>query len=189
LFYVLLIEDIEAVLRAVVEEIMGWAKAVLALGMMGLFATAAMAQGTKSQDAIVIVFKDGHQQSIPMSSIARIEFKSSPATAASAGAASGASALGLNHFVGKWEVGEGSGRSTFFITLNRDGTASKTIGAAHGTWAVVDGEAQVTWDDGWHDAIRKVGSKHQKYAYGPGKTFSDEPDNVTEAKNTEPSPI
>jgi len=159
---------------------------VLATGLLGLLATGAMSQATKSQDAIVIVFKDGHQQSIPMSTIARIEFKSAPAAAA---ASTGASTVSLNHFVGKWEVGEGAGRSTFIITLDRDGTASKTIGGAHGTWALVDGEAQITWDDGWHDAIRKVGSKHQKYAYGPGKKFSDDPDNVTEARHTEPSQI
>ena len=39
------------------------------------------------------------------------------------------------------------------------------------------------------DAIRRVGGKDQKFAYHAGKTFTDEPDNVTEAHNTSPRPI
>ena len=125
----------------------------------------------------MIVFKDGHQQNIAGSEIARIEFETS-----------GAAPLGHNHFVGKWEVGEGNGRN-FFITLEPDGTARKTLGASHGTWTFVDGEARISWDDGWHDVIRKVGSKHEKVAFEPGKSFSDPPANVTAARNTEPRPI
>ena len=90
------------------------------------------------------------------------------------------------HFVGKWLVGQGNGDS-FYISLEENGEAAKSIGAAHGTWVYVDGEARITWDDGWHDAIRKVGSKHEKFAYAPGKSFSDNPTNVTEARNTSPS--
>jgi hypothetical protein len=75
------------------------------------------------------------------------------------------------------------------ITLDRDGEASKTLGSVHGKWVVVDGEARITWDDGWHDAIRRSGSKYEKAAYGPGKSFSDNPDNVTTAVRTEASPI
>jgi len=125
----------------------------------------------------MIVFKDGHQQRVAGSEIARIEFETS-----------GATPVGHNHFVGKWEVGEGNGRN-FFITLEPDGTARKTLGASHGTWTFVDGEARISWDDGWHDVIRKVGSKHEKVAFEPGKSFSDPPANVTAARNTEPRPI
>jgi len=53
----------------------------------------------------------------------------------------------------------------------------------------VDGEARVSWDDGWHDAIRKKGTKFEKFAFEPGKTFSDPPANVTEAQNTNREPI
>lgn len=98
--------------------------------------------------------------------------------------------FGRNRFVGKWEVGVGAfGAGHFFITLEPNGEARKTLGSSHGTWAVVDGEARINWDDGWHDAIRKVGSKYEKRAYEHGKTFSDEPSNVTEAKNTTAEPI
>ena len=127
----------------------------------------------------VIVFKDGHKQTVATADIARIEFETSDGSAMIPGRA---------HFIGKWEVGEGNGHN-FFITLEDNGDATKSIGAGHGTWTVVDGEARITWDDGWRDAIRKVGSKHEKFAYEPGKSFSDEPSNVTAARNTQPKPI
>ena len=53
----------------------------------------------------------------------------------------------------------------------------------------MNGEAHITWDDGAMDALRKVGSKFQKSAYAAGKSFSDTPDNVTEAHNTAHQPI
>ncbi len=127
----------------------------------------------------VIVFKDGHQQKIPVADIARIDFDSSQMTAMTSGRA---------HFLGKWQVGDSNGR-TFYITLEDDGYARKSIGAAHGTWTVVDGEARINWDDGWHDAIRKVGTKHEKFAYEPGNSFDGTPSNVTAAINTQPKPI
>ena len=95
---------------------------------------------------------------------------------------------GRNHFVGKWQVGEGNG-STFYITLERDGKARKSLGPPHGTWTVVDGEARISWDDGWHDVIRKVGATHEKRAYEPGRSFDDSPSNLTAAKNLEARPI
>lgn len=127
----------------------------------------------------VVVFKDGHQEKVPAADIARIEFQNFE---------TGAMMPGRAHFVGKWEVGDGNGKY-FFITLDSDGDAKKSIGAAHGTWTVVDGEARINWDDGWHDAIRKVGTSHEKFAYGPGKSFDDKPSNVTAARNTQPKPI
>ena len=129
--------------------------------------------------ASAIVYKDGHKEKIN-SEVERIEFAESGISAA---------VPGRNHFVGKWEVGEGNGGAKFFITLEANGNAKKTIGSEHGTWTLVDGEAHIAWDDGWHDAIRKVGSKHEKVAFEPGKSFSDNPSNVTSARNTELKPI
>jgi hypothetical protein len=123
--------------------------------------------------AAMVVSEGEHQQSIPMSEIARIEFNRAP---------------GRGRFVGKWRVGQGNG-DHFYITLERNGDASKTIGANHGTWTVVDGEARISWDDGWHDVIRKVGKRFEKVAFEPGKTFSDPPANVTDAQNTSAEPI
>jgi hypothetical protein len=147
----------------------------LALLLVVPMGVAAAATG----NSIIIVFKDGRQQTYSMSDIERIEFKTPNSSAA---------VVGANSFAGKWKVGEGNGGS-FYITLDRDGTASKSIGAAHGTWTIVDNEARISWDDGWHDAIRKVGTKYEKRAFEAGKSFTETPSNVTEARRTETQPI
>ena len=153
---------------------------------MGLAKTAAAA--TKgSAGTLVIVFKDGHRQSFNLSDVLRVEFPT-PSEPSPATGPGGTILPSRGHFIGKWEVGDGNGRS-FFITLEDNGEAKKSLGEAHGTWVYVDGEAHVSWDDGWKDAIRKIGSKYQKYAYGSGKSFTDTPDNVTAAQNTMPHPI
>ncbi len=131
----------------------------------------------EGQSSILIVFKDGRQQSFRLADIARIEFNAPASNALTAGSA---------RFLGDWKVGIGTG-GTFIITLKPDGQAHKSLGSGSGTWSVVNGEARVSWDDGWHDIIRKVGSKYQKAAYEPGKSLSDEPSNVAEAIYTEPN--
>jgi hypothetical protein len=140
-----------------------------------------IAEGTRIEfkNAAMVLTKGGQQESIPVAEIARIDFSSGEGKSIP---------FGRNHFLGKWKVGTGGG-SDFVITLERDGQARKSIGASHGTWVVVDGEARISWDDGWHDAIRKVGDKHEKFAYAPGKSFNDEPSNVTDAKSLNPQPI
>jgi len=107
-----------------------------------------------------------------MADVAKVEYRSaSEAT------------LGQEHFLGKWEAGTGSANGTFFITLESNGEASKTLGASHGIWTIADDEARITWDDGWHDAIRLISNKkYEKIAFAPGSSFSDEPENVTEAR-------
>jgi hypothetical protein len=138
---------------------------------------------------IVIVFKDGHRQSFNLSDIERIEFPAtSGAVAATAPAFTNSPLPSRGHFLGKWEVGDGSG-GTFFITLEENGDAWKSMGHSRGKWVYVGGEARISWDDGWQDAIRKVGSKFQKFAYTAGKSFTDKPDNVDSARNTNPHPI
>jgi hypothetical protein len=145
----------------------------------------ASAEKTKAggNQAIVIVLKDGHQQSFPMADVARIEFQGSPAEAT--GANQDMPGRGL--FLGKWALGEGNG-SNFYVTLEATGDATKSIGSSHGTWRVVNGEAHITWDEGSYDAIRKVGSKWEKFWY-PDATFSGKPNNVTGAEHVESKPI
>jgi hypothetical protein len=132
--------------------------------------------------ALVIVFKDGHRQSYNLADIDRVEFPTGDL------AAIGTSGPSRGHFLGKWEVGDGMGND-FYITLLDDSNAMRSLGDVHGKWVYVNGEAQVTWDDGAEDAIRKVGSRYQKFAYKAGKSFTDVPDNVTNARNTTPKPI
>ena len=136
---------------------------------------------------IVIVFKDGHRQSFSLGDIERVEFPVGLEAAGSTGT-TGSVMPTREHFLGKWEVGEGNG-NYFFITLKDSGDAERSLGDIHGKWVYVDGEARVTWDDGAQDAIRKVGSKHEKFAYEAGKSFTDKPANVTSARNTTPHPI
>lgn len=153
---------------------------------------------------VTVVFKDGHQKTFSMAEVMHIDFNpasivlkngrhedfsASDILRIEFGTESDkAMPLGRNHFVGKWRVGVGNG-SHFFITLKSNGEAEKSMGESHGTWVVVDGEAHVSWDDGWHDIIRKVGEKHEKLAFQPGKSLSDQPNNVTDAKNLNEQPI
>jgi hypothetical protein len=127
------------------------------------------------ETSLVIVFKDGHQQTFSMSDVSRIEFKSTE----------NAASVGKGTFLGKWRVGDGMG-GHFYITLDANGGATKSMGASHGTWSVVGSEARISWDDGWHDAIRKVGKNYEKFAYSPDKSFAETPSNVTDAQNLEP---
>jgi hypothetical protein len=153
---------------------------VLALLMIAAPAAAPKQKPTKenSQSSIVIIFKDGHEQSIPIADIARIEFTTPTSRVLPVGSA---------RFLGDWKVGDGMG-GTFIITLKPDGLAHKTNGGGgEGTWKVVHGEAQVSWDDGWHDVLRKVGNKYEKAAYSPGTSLNDKPSNIAEATYTEPN--
>lgn len=149
------------------------------LGIMAFAASFALAASPPKGNEIVIVFKDGHQQTLSMADIERIEFKTPAGNTA---------ALGGNSFIGKWKVGDGA-MGTFQITLDRDGKATKSIGGSLGTWTVVDNEARISWDDGWHDAIRKVANTYEKRAFAPGKSFTETPTNVTQAKKTDAQPI
>jgi hypothetical protein len=141
-----------------------------------------------SANSIVITFKDGHQQTYSLADIARIEFKS-PASAAAEKGSGALEGPGRHHFVGKWAVGDGNG-NTYYFTFAENGHATNDVGSGgQGAWTYVDGEARVSWDNGWHDIIRKVGTKYQKFAYSPGKSFSDNPYNVTDAHRTGNEPI
>jgi len=172
---------------------------VVLLGAVSL----CVAQGPKP-DSLVVVLKDGHQKSFSMAEVSRIDFKDGSMLLTQSGrkevinmadvlridfGSSEHLSAGRNRFVGRWEVGVGVGNGKFFITLKPDGQARKGMGSGHGTWIVVNGEAQISWDDGWHDIIRKVGEKHEKLAFEPGRSLDAEPSNVTDARNTTAQPI
>jgi hypothetical protein len=140
------------------------------------------ASGT-APGALVIVFKDGHSQTFNLADIQRIEFSGEPGLAA-----------GDTHvpprgqFLGRWQVGDGNGHD-FIITLKDDGNAERSLNDMHGTWVYLNGEARITWDDGDQDTIRKAGSRFEKCWHKAGKSFTDTPDNVTNAENLTPKPI
>jgi hypothetical protein len=157
---------------------------LIALTLVGAAAHAAPAPKSGS---IVIVFKDGHRQTFNLSDIVRVEFPGS-ATVADDSTVDNHAAPPRGRYLGKWEVGDGAGNN-FTITLNENGDAHRSLGNEDGKWQYVNGEAHITWNDGPRDAIRRVGSRFQKSAYSSGKSFSDTPDNITDAHNTSPRPI
>jgi len=138
---------------------------------------------TTSSGTMVIVFKDGHKQVINLADVERVEY---PVVEVATGG--GETGPSRGRFFGKWEVGDGSGNN-FYITLLENGDALRSIGNVHGKWVYANGEADVTWDDSAQDALRRVGTRYQKFAYGAGKHFTDLPDNVTNARNTTSKPI
>jgi len=141
---------------------------------------------TPEGQTLVIVLKNGKQQSFAMADVARIEFQGSPGAAIAREFPS--DQPGRGYFLGKWRLGQGNG-GTFEVTLDSGGHASKDIGSnSHGTWTVVNGEARITWDEGSYDAIRKVGGRWQKFWY-PDGDFSGSAKNVTNAEHIESKPI
>ena len=174
---------------------------VLLFAVVILIGTMAVAD---DHDSLVIVLKDGHRQSLASAEVDHIDIKA-PATIVYrngrhekitgeidriefAESSHAVTEPGRSHFLGKWEVGDGAGQR-FYITLEKDGDARKSMGSAHGTWTLVDGEARIRWDDGWRDIIAKVGSRHEKRAYEPGRSFEETPSNVSYARNTAARPI
>lgn len=158
----------------------GLAVFLLAAGSGSYAAPAKSGSGT-----IVIVFKDGHKQTFSLSDIERVEF---PVNSVASDGSTTSEGPPRGHYVGKWECGDGNG-SNFYITLKDNGDAMRSIGDMHGKWEYFKGEARVTWDDGAQDAIRKVGSRYEKSAYRAGKSFTDQPDNIANARLTTPRPI
>ena len=150
-----------------------------------LSSVTASAAPKETSGAVVIVFKDGHRQTFNLSDIDRVEIAGGVSSASADSHISGVPSRG--RFIGKWECGDGHGND-FYITLNEDGTAYRTIGDVEGHWEYVDGEARVTWEDGRRDAILKYASQFLKFAYGEGKSFTDDPENVAHARNTTSGP-
>jgi len=157
----------------------------LAVSAIGWAAPQKAAPQRGTPGSIVIVFKDGHRQTFNLADIERVEF---PMSGEPAALFSGTPAPSRNRFFGSWEVGDGGGRD-FEIKLNEDGSAYRSLGDVRGTWVYVDGEARVTWNDGNKDCIRKVGTIYRKFAYSAGKSFTGDPDNETNARNTSAKPI
>ncbi len=162
------------------HKIMVAVASVLAVSMIATSpGVAQSASSLPDRGSIVVVFKDGHRKSFLMSDVARIEFPSNP-TAASTG--------GQGRFLGEWKVGDCSG-GYFNIRLDRDGVATKTLGAPHGIWIVVDGEARITWEDGNRDTIRKAGDTYEKAWYAPDRSYAEEASCTASAEGIDRKPI
>lgn len=159
------------------------AQFAIALAAILLFALPAVCTAQNAQgNSVVIVFRDGHRQSFSLQDIERMEFPGPiPAGFLQIPGPSRARLLG------KWEVGEGDGEN-FFITLRDDGSALRSLGDERGTWQYVNGEAEIRWNDGSDDCIRKVGAWYKKFWYKPEEAFAGTPENVTNARNLSENP-
>jgi hypothetical protein len=163
--------------------------ATCAVALAGVLTATAQNHGSKSGSGqIVIVFKDGRHQAFNLADVARLEFSGTGGIAIGDVPPTPPGAPPRGHFLGKWEVGDGNG-GTFYITLKENGEAQRSLHSVHGKWAYVNGEARITWDDGAQDAIRRIDGKDRKFAYREGKSFTDQPDNEAEARNTSPRPV
>jgi hypothetical protein len=155
----------------------------LLLGLAAVVVPALLpAMAQSGSDTVVIVFKDGHRQTLKLADIDRMEFSGPvPSGLISYPGPSRA------HYLGRWEVGDGNGNN-FFITLRDDGTAARSLRNEHGTWQYVNGEAQIRWNDGSNDCIRKVGAWYKKFWYKDNQAFSGTPENETNARNVTENP-
>ncbi len=105
-----------------------------------------------------------------MADVERIEFSQSVLAACASSGASNQTLFRRDRFIGKWQAQGGGANPAVYMTLKPDGHATR--GASHGTWELIDGQARITWDNGWHDIIRKLGDKYEKFTYLPGKSGS-----------------
>ncbi len=106
---------------------------------------------------------------------------SASALSASAAFAAEAAPSDRGEFIGTWTM-RGSEGEDFQAILNADGTSTSDWGPGEtGTWQVIDGKAYVTWTDGWKEIIERDGAGYRKYGFEPGKDFTDQPSNESEA--------
>lgn len=146
------------------------------------FSAPAPAAAQSEGGSVTVLLKDGHRQTFRLADVDRIELTGSvPSNLVHYPGPS------RSHFLGKWEVGEGNG-DNFTITLNDDGTARRSLRDERGTWQYVNGEAQIRWNDGANDCIRKVGAWYKKFYYPADEAFSGTPGNVTNARNVTQNP-
>jgi len=92
--------------------------------------------------------------------------KTSIAVAATALLLSATAAFADHHFAGTWKVKDTSG-TDFEIMLGQDGaaTANRAGEGMSGKWVEKDGEAVITWSDGWTTKIAKDGDGYKKTAF------------------------
>ncbi len=110
--------------------------ATCAVLVLGVAAANAQSHASKNNSGqLVVVFKDGHRQTFNFADVARIEFSGSGGVPIGDVAPTPAGAPPRGHFLGKWEVGDGSG-GTFYITLDEDGGAWRTLHREHGQLGV-----------------------------------------------------
>ncbi len=77
-------------------------------------------------------------------------------------------------FVGQWVIGRDASDRSNTITLRDDSTAIR-LRNGMGTWEVVNGEAHITWPNGWRNILRCERGGVRSYTLHAGATFDNPP--------------
>lgn len=98
-----------------------------------------------------------------------------------AGLAAGGQAQPLENALGNWKIFHGGGEP-IFVRLSPGGIAHyRGDGGVQGSWKLVKGCLQLSWQDGWRDVIIRRGQGYRKLGYAPGHKLEGPPDHETAA--------
>src|ERR1044071_5857400 len=85
---------------------------------LSLMVVTLAASAADDKNSVVITFKDGHQQSFPLSEVSKIQLKNAGKTTSVPLPISSSASAG--HFLGRWRCGGGQGHN--FIITDREST-------------------------------------------------------------------
>lgn len=87
----------------------------------------------------------------------------------------------LENAIGNWKIFHGGGEP-IFVRVSPGGVAHfRGDGGVQGTWKLVNGCLQLSWQDGWRDVIIQRGRVYRKLGYAPGRKLQGPPDHETPA--------
>ncbi|MDZ4685762.1 MAG: hypothetical protein SH850_11905 [Planctomycetaceae bacterium] len=85
-------------------------------------------------------------------------------------------------FVGRWTIVDNKGVTATYFTLTKEHGAQKSHAPdVAATWEIVGSDARITWDDGWKVILRPQDGNVLTFAFSPGTTWDDAPDNTYRA--------
>lgn len=83
--------------------------------------------------------------------------------------------------LGNWKIFHGGGEP-IFVQVLPDGIAHfRGDKGARGSWKLVQGRLELSWQDGWQDVILRRGKSYRKLGYAPGHSIQGPPDHETAA--------
>ncbi len=87
----------------------------------------------------------------------------------------------IGNAVGNWKIFHGGGEP-IFVQLRPGGVAHcRGANGTRGTWKLVDGRLELSWQDGWRDVIIWRGNSYRKLGYAPGHPIQGPADHETAA--------
>lgn len=93
----------------------------------------------------------------------------------------------IKKFIGTWQVYSAIKETIFYITLNPEGTASRSNDPeVMGVWRYINGQVWIVWDDGWRESLELNGDTVVKLGWPPTLNREDPPFARSEAKKVKP---